>query len=36
MIVGGVILVALKLAFPFVGDAPLLSARAFFSMMELP
>lgn len=36
VIVGGVILVALKLAFPFVGDPPLLSARAFFSMMELP
>lgn len=35
IIVGGVLLVSLKLAFPFVGDDPLLSPRPFFLLMEI-
>ena len=35
IIVGSVILVSLKLAFPFVGDPPLLSPRPFYQLMEI-
>jgi hypothetical protein len=35
IIVGGVLLVALKLAFPLVGDAALLTPRPFLTLMEL-
>jgi hypothetical protein len=35
IIVGGVLLVSLKLAFPFVGDDPLLSPRPFILLMDI-
>jgi len=35
IIVGGILLVAIKLAFPFAGDTPLLSPRPFLSLMEV-
>lgn len=35
VIVGGVLLVAVKLAHPLVGDAPLLSARPFLELMQV-
>ncbi|MBU8543170.1 MULTISPECIES: bestrophin-like domain [Roseomonadaceae] len=35
LIVGAVLLVALKLAFPFVGDAALLTPRPFLALMEV-
>lgn len=35
VIVGSVLLVALKLAYPFVGDAPLLSARPYFELLQV-
>lgn len=35
LIVGGVLLVAVKLAHPFVGDVPLLSARPFLELMQV-
>lgn len=35
IIVGGVLLVAVKLAFPFVGDPPLLSPRPYFELMQV-
>lgn len=35
VIVGGVLLVAVKLAHPFVGDPPLLSARPFLELMQV-
>lgn len=34
-IIGSVLLVAVKLAHPFVGDPPLLSARPFFELMQV-
>jgi len=35
LIVGAVLLVAIKLAFPFVGDPALLTPRPFLAMMEV-
>jgi hypothetical protein len=35
MIIGGVLLTCLKLAFPFNGDYPLLSSRPFLAIMEI-
>jgi membrane protein YdbS with pleckstrin-like domain len=35
IIVGGVLLVSLRLAFPFVGDPPLLSPRPFYELMQV-
>jgi hypothetical protein len=35
VIVGLVLLVSLKLAFPFVGDPALLTPRAFFALMDV-
>ncbi len=36
IVVGGVLLVALKLSYPFIGSPPLLSPGPFFQLMELP
>jgi hypothetical protein len=35
LIVGAVLLVAIKLAHPFVGDPPLLTPRPFLALMEV-